>query len=165
MEKKIKIIIGIIITLVIIIGLITVLGSFNNNSTSKSSDGLLTHEIEGFEFKTPSDLKWAISMAGTSGFLKNDIYEFKVGIDQNIQNIDAYTNTNDYKSETIDGITYKYSFIGWKDDDGINDARISVYFEKNGKIFYINCFADEEKASKEFILNTTETIIKTMTPT
>lgn len=165
MEKKFKIILGVIIALIVIIGIIAIAGSFNNNSDENSSNGLQICKIEGFKFEAPKDLEWAVSMAGTNGLLKNDIYEFNVGIAKDIQNIDVYTSSSEYKSKTVDGITYKYQVIGWKANDGINDARISIYFEKNGTIFHINCFADEDKASKDYILNTSETIIKTMTPT
>lgn len=165
MEKNKKIILGVIIAVIVIMGIIAVVGSFNNNFSENSSDGLATHKIEGFKFKAPEELEWDISMAGTNGFLKNDIYEFNIGITEDINNLNQYTSSSEYKSKTVDGITYKYTLQGWEEKDGLNFAQVIVYFEKNGTIFEINCVADEDKGNKEFIFNTTETIIKTMTPT
>lgn len=152
MNKKITI--GILILIIAIIGLVAILGSSSNE---KSSDGLQTFEIEGFKFKAPSELEWSKSMAGTNGFLENDIYNFNVGIEEDMLGFDDLYGD----METINGITYKYDISGF-DDKEVKTGQIMFYFKKNDTIFSIQ--ASTETGNKEFIIKTAETIIKTMTP-
>lgn len=158
MKKSYKIILGIIIALITIIGIIAVIGS---SSTEKSSNGLQTCKITGFEFQAPDDLEWSQSVEGSNGFLQNDIYEFDVGIEESMRSYDIYEG----QDETINGTKYKIDITGFDGaEDGLNQAQIVVYFEKDGKIFSINAIDNEDKANKEYMLNTTKTIITTMTP-
>lgn len=154
-----KIIIGVIIVPIVIIGLIAILGS---NSTEKSTtEGMEIFKADTFQFEASNDFEWDVSIEGSNGWLTKDIYSFDIEVEEEMRSYDIYEGN----IETVDGINYKIDTTGFDGtDDGLNQGSMNVYFEKNGTIFSISITVDEDKADKEFMINTIETIIKTMTP-